>query len=138
MNKKNDIEVLINNKKYVLCGYESEEYLQKVASYINNKYVEFRLKDSYGKLDTDLKNVLLEINIADDYFKAQKQVRELEEDMEQKNNELFDMKHEIIAAETKIEALTTELEELKSDYLEAQKNIIKLETELSERTAKDK
>ena len=37
MNTKNDIEVAINNKKYVLCGYESDEYLQKVALYLNQK-----------------------------------------------------------------------------------------------------
>ena len=32
MNKFNDIEVIINNKRYTLSGYESEEYLQRVAS----------------------------------------------------------------------------------------------------------
>ncbi|MCR5331762.1 MAG: cell division protein ZapA [Lachnospiraceae bacterium] len=36
-NKRNDTEVFINNKKYTLSGFESEEYLQKVAAYINTK-----------------------------------------------------------------------------------------------------
>lgn len=47
MNKYHDIEVIINNKRYTLSGYESEEYLHKIASYINNKHNEFRNKDAY-------------------------------------------------------------------------------------------
>ena len=34
---KTDTEVIIGGKVFTLSGYESEEYLQKVASYINNK-----------------------------------------------------------------------------------------------------
>lgn len=134
MNTKNDIEVLINNKKYVLCGYESEEYLQKVASYINNKYMEFRLKGDFNRLEPDMKNILIEINLADDYFKVQKQASEFEENLEQKSNEIFDMKHEVISAETKLETLQNEIKKLKEDYDEAQKKIIKLETELSHKS----
>jgi cell division protein ZapA len=50
MNKMNNIEVIINNKRYTLRGYESEEYLQKVASYINNKHQEFKKQDFYKLL----------------------------------------------------------------------------------------
>ena len=72
MKKFNDIEVIINDKRYTLSGYESEEYLQRVASYINNKHNEFRNKDAYKFLDSDLKNILIQINIADDYHKEKK------------------------------------------------------------------
>ena len=34
---KNFTEVLIGGKVFTLSGFESEEYLQKVAAYINNK-----------------------------------------------------------------------------------------------------
>ena len=37
MKKKNDVEVLIDGRKYTLCGFESQEYIQKIASYINRK-----------------------------------------------------------------------------------------------------
>ena len=40
MASKTDTEVIIGGKVFTLCGYESEEYLQKVASYINNKIAE--------------------------------------------------------------------------------------------------
>lgn len=42
MSSKNRAEVLIGGKIYTLSGYESEEYLQKVATYINNKLAEFK------------------------------------------------------------------------------------------------
>ena len=37
MSSKNSTKVLIGGKIYTLGGYESEEYLQKVAAYLNNK-----------------------------------------------------------------------------------------------------
>ena len=50
MSQKNDIPVVINNKVYTLSGFESEEYLQKVAAYINNKLAEFNKDESYVSL----------------------------------------------------------------------------------------
>lgn len=130
MNKKNDIEVIINNKRYVLCGYESDEYLQKVASYINRKYEEFKQQDGYNILDADMRNILMQINITDDFFKAQKQVTISSNRLEDKDKEIFDMKHEVISHQTKLEAIEKEKLQLEKDYLELQKKVIKLETEL--------
>lgn len=132
MNTMNDVEVIINNKRYTLSGYESGEYLQKVASYINSKQLEFKSKDYYKRLDTEMKNILLDINIADDYFKATKQIKELEEESDIKSSEIFDIKHEMIASQTKLAAVEKELEALKKEYNEAQKKIVKLETELED------
>ena len=133
MNKMNDIEVIINNKRYTLRGYESEEYLQKIASYINNKHSDFKKQDIYKMLDSETKNVLLEINIADDYFKIKNQVKEIELENNNKSTEIYDLKHEIIAAHTQIESMNMELEHLKYELNEAQKKIIRLETELMDK-----
>ena len=45
MSSKNKTEVLIDGKIYTLSGYESEEYLQRVATYINNKLAELKKLD---------------------------------------------------------------------------------------------
>ena len=37
MSAKTSAEVVIDGKVYTLSGYEGEEYLQKVASYINGR-----------------------------------------------------------------------------------------------------
>ncbi|MSS63315.1 cell division protein ZapA [Velocimicrobium porci] len=136
MKELNDVEVIINNKRYTLCGYESDAYLQMVASYINDKYDLFKQQDSYARLETDIKNTLMQINIADDYFKEKEKVRTLEDELEAKNNELFDIKHEVISLQTKLDELKKELDKEKEDSIEAQKQIVKLETELKEREHK--
>ncbi len=133
MNKMNNIEVIINNKRYTLRGYESEEYLQKVASYINNKHMEFKKQDFFKSLDSEMKSVLMEINIADDYFKTRNQIKEIENDNESKSNEIFELKHELISAQTRLDAATKEIAALKQELNEAQKNIIRLETELMDK-----
>lgn len=132
MNKYNDIEVIIHNKRYTLSGYESEEYLQKIASYINNKHTEFRNRDAYRFLDSDLKNILMQINIADDFFKAREKIIELEQENELKGNEIFDIKHELIMSQTKLDASLKEIEDLKKELYEAQKKIVRLETEVND------
>lgn len=132
MNTMNDVEVIINNKRYTLSGYESGDYLQKIASYINTKHTEFKMMESYNKLDVDMRNILMQINIADDYFKVVSQVKEMNDEADVKGNELFDLKHEVISTHTKLEALQREYEKLQNEYNEAQKTIIKLQTELED------
>lgn len=132
MNKFNDIEVIINNKRYTLSGYESEEYLQKIASYINSKHSEIKNRDAYKFLDTDLKDILLQINVADDCFKARDQVKEVEADNEAKSNEIFDLKHELVATQSKLSSALKDIEGLKLEINEAQKKIVRLETELND------
>ena len=81
MSTKTDTEVIIGGKVFTLSGYESEEYLQKVASYINNKMAEYGRVDSFRRQPLDTQSVLLQLNIADDYFKAKKQIGLLEEEI---------------------------------------------------------
>lgn len=104
MASKTDTEVIIGGKVYTLSGYESEEYLQKVASYINNKINEYNKLDGFRRQSMDVQNVLLQLNIADDYFKARKQISELEDELQAKDKELYDLKHELISAQIKLES----------------------------------
>lgn len=130
MSSKNKTEVLIDGKIYTLSGYESEEYLQRVATYINNKLAELKKLDGYVRLSQELKSILLELNVADDYFKAKNQVEMVEEELAQKDQELYDLKHELISTQIKLEDAAKELEALKEQATEYQKQIVKLETEL--------
>ena len=49
MASKTDTEVIIGGKVFTLSGYEGEEYLQKVASYINNKISEYNKIDGFKR-----------------------------------------------------------------------------------------
>ena len=130
MASKTDTEVLIGGKVFTLSGYESEEYLQKVASYINNKIAEYNKIDGFKRQPIDTQNVLLQLNIADDYFKSKKQIELMEEQLSEKEKELYDLKHELIATQIKLENTEKNVKNLQSDISEDSRKIIQMETEL--------
>ncbi len=132
MSAKTDTEVIIGGKVFTLSGYESEEYLQKVASYINNKVTEYGKVDSFRRQPLDTQNVLMQLNIADDYFKAKQQINLLEEELKNKEKELYDLKHELIASQIKLENTERSVKNLHSEANENAKKIVRLETELKE------
>ena len=109
MSAKTSAEVVIDGKVYTLSGYEGEEYLQKVAAYINNKIIEFDAIEDYRHLPLNMKNTLIQLNIADDYFKAKDQVTKLENDLEQKEKEIYDLKHDLISNQVKTETAEASL-----------------------------
>lgn len=130
MSSKNYVDVIIDGKIYNIGGFESEAYLQKVATYINNMIQDFKQNESYRMQNMDMKRILLEINIANDYFKAKKQADMLEGDLELKEKEVYDLKHELIVSDSKAETATKELDEALEKIKNLEKEIVKLQTEL--------
>ena len=110
----NDIEVVIGGKVVTLSGSESEEYLQKVASYINNKIAEYNNVDSFRRQPADMQNVLLLLNIADDYFKIKKEIDSLQDEIDAMDRELYDLKHELIASQIKLESREKQIKSFQS------------------------
>ena len=100
---KNTAKVIIGGKIITLGGYESEEYFQKVAAYINNKIAELGGLSGYSRQPMETKHTLLSLNIADDYFKAKKQAEIFESDLQQKDQEMYDLKHELITLRMQLE-----------------------------------
>ena len=130
MASKTDTEVIIGGKVFTLSGYEGEEYLQKVASYINNKIAEYNKLDGFKRQPVDTQNVLLQLNIADDYFKLKKQIELMEEQLTEKEKELYDLKHELIATQIKLENTEKNSKSLQSKLDDSSKKIIQLETQV--------
>ena len=100
---KNTAKVIIGGKIITLGGYESEEYFQKVASYINKKIEELSAMPGYSRQPMETKHTLISLNITDDYFKARKQAEIFEQDLQQKDQEMYDLKHELISLRMQIE-----------------------------------
>ncbi len=111
MASKTSAEVIIDGKVYTLAGYASEEYLQKIASYLNGKIAEFGKNEGYIKLNTDYRNTLMQINIAD----------------------LYDVKHELVTSQMKLDSTEKKLRQAEKDLDESAKKIIRLETEMKTR-----
>ena len=133
MKSRNDIEVLIEGRRYTICGFESDEYIQQIASYINRKFAEFKKKEYYHRLDLDLRNVLLAINIADDYFKTRKKAKDYRAESQAKDKTVLDMKHKIIDLQEKEKKDEKKIDELEKELEDAEKKIIELETRLKQR-----
>ena len=136
MSSKNNTEVILGGKVFTLSGYESEEYLQKVAAYINNKLAEFNKDESYRRQSAEVRANLMYLNIADDYFKANKQCGSLESDIEAKDKEMYDLKHELISVQIKYENAEKALDKLKAENQELQMKIVQLETEMKNHRTK--
>lgn len=132
MKKRNDVKVVIGGKQYNMGGYESEEYLQSIASYINAKIEELKQNGGFPKLDSDIVNILLQINIADDYFKLKRVQEETDRDYSEKQKENVDLKREIIGLQAKLETYEQESRAVREENLELQKRIIRMEAELDE------
>ena len=90
MSTKSDIPVVIGGKVYTLSGYEGEEYLQKIALYINNKMTQLNEMPNYKRMNSDMQKILLDLNLADDYYKAKNQIDVLEKDMEEKDRIVYE------------------------------------------------
>ena len=135
MISKNIAEVLIGGKIVKLSGYESAEYLQKIASYINGKINEFNELDGFKRQSLDYRNLLIELNIADDYFKAKKQADTLMKEYEGKDKEIYDLKHDLVASRLKYEETEKKNRNLTQEIDSLQKKLVRLETELASANA---
>ena len=126
---KIDIPVVINGKVYTLSGYEGEDYLQNVATYINNKIAECKTSEEYRRMNTEYQGVLLALNIADDYFKAKARADEAGNDNTDKEQQLYELRHEVIESQIKHEAALKLVEEYKEQVAALQRKVVQLEAE---------
>lgn len=123
MAAKNSIKVLIGGKIITLTGYESEEYLQKVALYMDSKITELSELPGYSRQPMETKHTLLSLNISDDYFKAKKQAEIFEQDLKTKDQEMYDLKHELISLQVELDNVKTKNRELETKVLELEKEL---------------
>lgn len=121
MAKKNTADVLINGKVYTISGYESTAYLQKVATYLNEMEEKVAVMEGYARLTADEKQLLKNMNLADVYFKADAARESLEKEKEQKDRELYSLKHDLIDAKMEKEKLMERIHELEAQLEKAQK-----------------
>ena len=107
MSAKNTVTVVIGGKVTKLSGYESEEYLQRVAAYLNHKMNELSELKGWNRMTAEMKNTLLALNIADDYFKARNQAEVFDEDLQNKDKELYELKQQIVELQMELDELTS-------------------------------
>ena len=77
--------VRIAGKEYTLSGYDSEEYVRRVASYVDRKITELELAT---RLPSQQLAVLTSVSIADDLLKAHDENARLRKELSQTREEL--------------------------------------------------
>lgn len=95
-------QVTIMGRKITLVG-ESAEHLQEIADYINARFEQVHSDPAFARTPGSLQSVLLDINLADDALRAQKRVRELEEQARVREEDLENVRQALIAAQMKLE-----------------------------------
>ncbi len=113
MAMKNIVEVVIDGKVYRISGYESPEYLHQISVYLNDKISELRGVEGYRKQSMDQKQLFLNMNLADDFFKAKRQADKLLAELEKKERELYGVRHDLIEAQLTLDNQKKELDSLK-------------------------
>lgn len=126
---KTDTAVIIDGKVYTLMGYESPDYIQRIATYLNGKISEFSKMKGYDRLTQDYKNVLLQINIADDYFRTLEELEKTKSELADRDRQLYDVKHDFVAKKIQFEDSDKKVQELQEQIQKDQIRITALETE---------
>ncbi|KMW22227.1 cell division protein ZapA [Enterocloster citroniae] len=132
MDSKNYTQVLIDGKIYTLGGIEEEAYLQKAASYVNDKNAQMRRLPGFTKQNADYQMVMTELNIADDYFKAMEWGEGMERQKNDMEKETYSLKHELVSTQMKLEAVLKDLEERQKELDRFTRTIAQMEGELKE------
>ena len=132
MSAKKSTTVVIGGRVLTLSGYEEEDYLQRVATKKKKKIDDFTKLDSYRKMNADMKAILLELNIADDYFSMKEKVTDLENQLKQKDKELYSLKHDLITNQAAKNDISEREEALKKENQELRTMKEKLEASLAD------
>ena len=123
MDTKNYTQVLIDGKIYTLGGSEDEAYLQKAASYVNEKITTMHALPGFSKQSADYQQLMLLLNIADDYFKTKETADQMEEQRDR-------MEKETYSTQMKLDGVLKDLEERQRQLQELSAKLSKTEREL--------
>lgn len=148
----NDTKIKIGGRTITLSGSESAEYMQKVAEYLNGKRNSFNDDSSFWTLPEDMKNIMIQLNLADDYFKAKDRgdgldgtitamkethARELEEVREESRQELERALHQSQDENIlEIESLKKQLSEMRTQLTGTQTIMKQLQASLQKEKAR--
>jgi cell division protein ZapA len=80
-----------------------------------------------------MRETLIQLNLADDYFKAKSQVEKLEKEIESKDKEIYDLKHDLISNQVKTESAEEALKNVREENRELLINKARLESALEEK-----
>lgn len=143
MTERKKVIVNINNQDYTVVSIESEEYIKKIARYVDENIKEMVEKNN--KLSNTMATVLTAFNIADRYYKKSEKLDEIKENVLEPLKELeivksklkeyeereallkkeYELKESSIkqGSDSKIELLSSENEKMKAEIEELKREL---------------
>ena len=130
MSDINETQVIIAGKVLTLTGYETAEYTQKVANYINKKLDECKATASFRSQNKETQMLLVALNIADDYMKIHERNAEVESLIKDKDKEIYNLKHDIVTTQSRLDKADEQVRTLQDKMAESSKKLIQLDAKL--------
>ena len=126
MSDINETQVIIAGKVLTLTGYETAEYTQKVANYINKKLEDCKATASFKAQNKEMQMLLVALNIADDYMKVHERITEVESIIKDKDKEIYNLKHDIVTTQSRLDKADEQVRTLQDKMAESSKKLIQL------------
>ena len=82
---------------------------------------ELETVEAFKRFSLEMKAIMMYLNIADDYFKAKAMLEKLEKDIEIKEKELYELKHDLVSSQMKTENSDSALKDLEKENKELEK-----------------
>ncbi len=102
---ENKVQVVVGGKVLTVWGSKDEVTMQQVASCVNKMTARLEATQSFRHLPTDLRPLLIELNLAEELIAERETSARLKEDLQEKENELARVKQELVEAELRLERL---------------------------------
>ena len=94
--EKNSTDVIIEDKVYKISTDQDASYVRELAEYINEKMELLHRQSAYSKQANAFRQIILLMNMADDYCHMKQQAEEATRKYEQQEAEFYNMKREMV------------------------------------------
>lgn len=100
--ERNSTDVIIEDKVYKISTDQDASYVRELAEYINEKMELLHRQSAYSKQANAFRQIILLMNMADDYCRMKQQAEEAE---------FYNMKREMVNMQMTIASLKKQLQE---------------------------
>ncbi len=111
--ERNSTDVIIEDKVYTISTDQDAAYVRALAEYINEKMELLHRQSEYSKQPNGIRQMLVLMNMADDYCRMKQQAEEAQKRYEQQETEFYNMKREMVNMQMTMANMKKKFEEKK-------------------------
>ena len=141
MEKQTYTKVVIDGKVYNLAGQEEEQYLQRLAGYVNHTIAVLKEQGGLQKQTTEIRNLMIFLQMADDYLKEKDAGAQKQQQLDELETQTYDIKHNLVTCRMQLEQLESmkkESEQMKERLSYAEEKTADLQGQVADLRAQIK